>query len=299
MEYQNHYDTLPEVEIYAISAQDTERLSSLLTKEAAALIRSNEAEGLAIVEENEVRGAICVRISPMEEEVMELISLYVTPAYRRRALGGTMFLEALERGMEATNGLLQMVECSFSSASVEMEGFLRYAGFQIEAVPESAVWRFSLEQAAKGTIFQSQSGSAYGPVPLSSLSSAELRLLEQTLEKYNVAYLTGEELLEANQEISYVLFDPKNPSVLLACAIWSIDVNRELCLNQFFFVPSDHRAPAVVLNACLQSMQQKFPETTMLVVPTLTPSSARLAQQFAGMEEPAEHLCRAVLSTHI
>lgn len=299
MEHEKDYDTLPEVEIYAIASQDAERLAVLLTKEAVTLIGSKEAEGIAIVEENEVRGAICVRISPFEEQVMELLSLYVAPDWRRRALGGTLLLEALERGMEATDGLLNRIECTFSSSAEGVEAFLQHAGFRIQTVPDSAVWCCSLEQAAKGKLLQGKMASAKEPVSLSKLSLAEQSLLMETLDRRDVAYFTREELSKVHREISFVLFDAKDPSVIQACAIWSQDSQEELSLLQFFFLPSEHKAPVVVLRACLQAMQQRFSGTTVLTIPTLTSSAARLVQQITGLEESEEHLCYAVLSTHI
>ena len=78
-------EQLPEVELYSIGPNEADHAAPLLTAEAVEAIKSGEAFGMALVEEGEVRAAACARLLPENEEVLELISLSVAPAFRRRA----------------------------------------------------------------------------------------------------------------------------------------------------------------------------------------------------------------------
>ena len=92
------------MEFYSIGPNEADHAAPLLTAEAVEAIKSGEAFGMALVEEGEVRVAACARLLLENEEVLELISLYVAPAFRRRALGGTLLMELLEETMNATDG---------------------------------------------------------------------------------------------------------------------------------------------------------------------------------------------------
>lgn len=290
--------TLPEVEIYAIEGENVKHVESLLTSDAVELICRGEATGLAIVEENEVRGAICVCFSGDENETLEICSLYIAPAYRRRALGSTLFLEVLERGMSMTDGLLNRIECWFSNSADGMTEFLKSMGFQFQQVENSAMWYFTLGEVAEREILHKEDSPATTAVPLSCLSDLQKCRLIQKLEENGVNYISENELDKAQKEISYVMMSRKDPLVFRACVIWTGDLETGLCLKQFFFDPTNFNAPLAVLRASFKTLEENFPPETVLFVPTLTSASAKLVQQIAGVEGPQEFLQHAVLPLH-
>jgi len=286
---------LPELTVYALDPRQAERISSLLSAEALELLCRGDAAGLAVVEENEVRGAICVRFAPEQEGVLELCSLYVVPQYRRRGLGGTLLAEALERSLMATDGLLARVECLFSLPAEGMDAFLRASGFRLEEMEHSGVWRMPLADVAAREL--SRAGSTLTPPPVSfrGLSEYHRRTLMQTLRKHYADSLSEEGLRAAIPDISFAVPDKQGGNGFLACVVWTGSAEQGLCLRQFFVHPKRPEQAQAVLRASLRAMLEQYPPETMLEIPVLTEASEKLVRRLTGAERPQGSLQYAVL----
>ena len=204
-------EQLPEVELYSIGPNEADHAAPLLTAEAVEAIKSGEAFGMALVEEGEVRAAACARLLPENEEVLELISLYVAPAFRRRALGGTLLMELLEETMNATDGGLHWVVSSFMPGTEGVEPLLANAGFRMEQDKQAVSWRLPVADLADSPLLNRPA-----PVPagctlrtLEELPDYCLRQLVQELKKNGVDDLTAPEMRQALQTSSYILLDQK------------------------------------------------------------------------------------------
>lgn len=290
---QDKQDELPPVELYSIGPKEVELAAPLLTTEAAELIRNDEAFGLAIVEEGEVRGAVCARLAPENEMCLELLSLYVVPQCRRRRLGGTLLIELLEACGEAFDGTVARVEASFSPEP-GLEALLKKAGFKMEE-DEKGVYSniVSVSALADSPLMKHETVLPKGCtlVSFENFSQIRIRRLFQTLEKADADYIDMNRLYQALPGASFVLLDAEGSPV--ACAVLSGGEER-LCLSQFFTAGGSTSAGMVVLQAASKVLLEQYADA-WLEIPLLTASSAGLAKRLLGGEGKKEPLLRAVL----
>lgn len=139
----------------------------LLTGEAVEEIKAGMAFGMALVEEGEVRAAVCARLFPENETHLELVSLYVAPEYRRRGLGCTLLMELLEEMESAMDGLEQL--------------FTR-VGFVIEEESAVTSWQIPLKKLM-GSLLFARRVPAPGRCMLRTLEHAQDLDLRQLVEK--------------------------------------------------------------------------------------------------------------------
>lgn len=287
-------EQLPEVELYSIGPNEADHAAPLLTAEAVENIKRGEAFGMALVEEGEVRAAACARLLPENEEVLELLSLYVAPAFRRRKLGGTLLMELLEETMNATDGGLHWVVATFMPGTEGVEPLLAKAGFRMEQDEQAISWQIPVSELADGPLLKRPASVPAGCSlhTLEELPDYCLRQLVQELARNSVDDLTAAEMRQALQAASYVLLDRKNQPK--ACAIFSAQGEDGVYLSQFFAAGGNAAASIAVLRAGVQALLAQLPGNTVLEIPTLTDSSARLVQTLAPSSQ-AVHLTRAVL----
>ena len=239
---------LPEVELYSIGPNEADHAAPLLTAEAVESIKSGEAFGMALVEEGEVRAAACARLLPENEAVLEILSLYVAPAFRRRALGG-MLLELLEETMNATDGGLRWVTAAFLPGTEGVEPLLTKAGFRMEQDEQVISWQLPVADLA-GSPLLTRPASAPAGCSLHTLEELPdycLRQLVPELTENGVNDLTAAEMRQALQNSSYILLDQKNQPK--ACAIFSKAGEDGVYLSQFFTTAGNAAAAMAVLQA--------------------------------------------------
>lgn len=270
-------DQLPAVALYSIGPEQTELAAPLLTGEARTLIAQGEAFGLAVVEEGRARGAVCARLTPGDGELLDLISLYVEPAFRRRQLGGTLLLELLDQATSATGGELRGVCALFPADAEGVEALLIRAGFAIRPTQGVQCWRFPVAQLGQSPLLARKGRS--GAVPLGSLPEHRLRQLCLTLERRGAAYLTQEEMVQAHPAFSSVLLEEDGRPT--ACAMFFQEAGK-LVLGQFFAEPGQTHAAVGVLQTSAQAILARAPAGSMLEIPTLADSATRLVQRLLG-----------------
>ena len=287
-------EQLPEVELYSIGPNEADHAAPLLTAEAVESIKSGEAFGMALVEEGEVRAAACARLLPENEAGLEILSLYVAPAFRRRALGGTLLLELLEETMNATDGGLRWVTAAFLPGTEGVEPLLTKAGFRMEQDEQVISWQLPVADLA-GSPLLTRPASVPAGCSLHTLEELPdycLRQLVQELTENGVNDLTAAEMRQALQNSSYILLDQKNQPK--ACAIFSKAGEDGVYLSQFFTTAGNAAAAMAVLQAGGKALLAQLPGETVLEIPTLTASSARLVQKLIPSSQAA-YLTRAVL----
>ena len=276
---QSMVDQLPQVQLYAIGPEEVDFAAPLLTAEAQTYIRQAEAFGLALAEDGELRAAACARLRPENETVLELISLYVAPAFRRRALGGTMLMELLEEAMEATDGSLRWVTASFSQETEGMEALLSQAGFCVEADETAVSWQLTVGELADSPLMARAVTLPAGHVlyPLQKLSGYHIRQLVQVLKGYRVDDLSAQEMRQAHPGASHVLYDRNSQPV--ACAVFTVQGGARVTLSQFFTAGASPAPAMAVLQAGAKALLEQLPGESLLEIPTLTDSSAKLLKK--------------------
>ena len=285
---------LPNVQIYSIGPDEVNYAAALLTGEAIDYIKNGEALGMALVEEDEIRAAVCARLSPDNEMILELISLYVAPAYRRRGLGGTLLMELLDEMMAVTDGSLLGVIANFMPDMEGLEAFFSKDGFRLEQDEQVLSWKFTVADLADSILLKQRV-----PVPenysiqsLKKLSDYEVHQLVNVLRQNWVDDRTEKEMRLALQSDSYVLLDErKRPR---ACVVLEKQEEKHIYLSQCFVDKGNTVAGMLVLQEAAKSVREHFSEDTVLEIPTLAASSAGLVKKILPMGQPTK-LIRAVL----
>lgn len=285
---------LPPVALYAIGPDQAAHTAPLLTAEAVEAIQTGDAFGLALVEEGEARAAVCARLAAGDENTLELVSLYVAPAFRRRALGGTLLMELLEAVQSWTEAGVRRLTALFSPQVEGLAPFLEQAGFVLEEADQVVSWTFSLAQAADSPLLKRAVPLPAGAAlrALADLPDYALRQLLRTLEENRIADVSLPELRRALPRASVVLLDRSGAPI--ACAVVSPAGEHALVLSQFFTAHGSPAAALAVLHAAAQALVDELPGDTTLEIPTLTLSSAKLVQRLAP-ESRATRMVRGIL----
>lgn len=270
---------LPEVQLYGIGPDEADHAAPLLTAEAVTYIKNNEAFGLALVEEGKARAAVCANFSPEDEAILEIISLYVAPDYRRRKLGGTLLMELLEAVLSETEGNLKGVIASFMPETEGVEALLTKAGFEIKRDEQAQTFRLPVSELADSPLLKRKKSVPEGYIlrSFNGTSDTTLRQLAEELKRNRVDDLSLEEMGQALPDCSYVLLNGKlEPK---ACAIFHAMGENGIYLSQFFTADGSTAAGMVVLQSAAKALLDRFPGETVLEIPTLTESSAGLVKK--------------------
>lgn len=273
------YEQLPEVSIYAIGPEEVEYAAPLLTPEAVISIQQGESFGLALVEEGKARAAVCAGFSPENEEILEIISLYVEKEYRRRGLGTTLVLELIDSMMEATDASIRYITASYLSDDEVMEAMFSGLGFEIFSEESAISWRLPLKNLPGSTLMQTSAALPEGISLrcLNTLSKQDIRQLVQKLEEHNMDLLTCEEMEKAYGEASFVVMDEHNEPA--ACVIFTAADDMHIVLSQFFTIYKNPAPSMVALQEGGKVLLERFSMEAVLEIPTLTDSSSRLVQR--------------------
>lgn len=285
--------TLAPVQLYLIGPQEVELAAPLLTKEAAALIRNDQAFGIAIVDEGRARGALCARLSPDNDICLELLSLYVVPQYRRRQLGATLFAELFDLCGESFDGTVSRIEASFLPEE-GLTALLEKAGFQLEA-DESGICSIfvPVSELADCPLMKQYADHKGGGtlLPFREFSNTHIRRLFHELENAGADYIDPNQLDQVLPDASFVLMDTESHPV--ACAIIT-GKDDHLCLSQFFATGGNVTGAVTVLYAAAQALLEQCPGA-VLEQPLLTPASVRFTKRLLGDAGTTETLMHAVL----
>ena len=288
------FEELPEVQLYSVGPDEADHAAPLLTEEAVTYIKNKEAFGMALVEEGEARAAVCARLSPENEAILEIVSLYVVPEYRRRGLGGTLLMELLEEVMAETDGGLSGVTAVYLPETDGVEAFLTRAGFRIEKDEHAVSFRLPVSQLQDSPLMNHRSSAPKGYIlrTLGGSSDTTRRQLSEELKRNDVDDLGIAEMGTALQNCSYVLMnqslEPK------ACAIFSAKGENGIYLSQFFTSGGSVAEGMSVLQAAGQALLKQFSGDTILEIPVVEESSAKLVKKLLPASQ-STGLMRAVL----
>ena len=285
---------LPEVQLYGIGPDEADHAAPLLTAEAVTYIKNNEAFGLALVEEGKARAAVCANFSPEDEAILEIISLYVAPDYRRRKLGGTLLMELLEAVLSETEGNLKGVIASFMPETEGVEALLTKAGFEIKTDEQAQTFRLPVSELADSPLLKRKKSVPEGYIlrSLKGTSDTTLRQLMEELRRNHVDDLEPEEMAQALSDCSFVLLNEKlEPK---ACAILHAMGEQGIYLSQFFTAEGSTAAGMAVLQSAAKAVLNRFSGETVLEIPVLTESSAALVRKLLPSSQ-STGLMRAVL----
>lgn len=272
-------EPLPEVEVYSIGPGEAQRVAPLLTREAVTQISQGTAFGMALVEEGEVRAAVCARILPENETHLELVSLYVAPAYRRRSLGSTLFMEFVEEVMADTDGTIEYITAAYMAQTEGVKTFLEYVGFEVKEEEQLKSWQTTLAKVGQVPMMKRRVSipKGYSLRTVANVEQLDLRRLVEVLRQNEVADLSMEQLRQSLENASYLLYNEKQEPI--ACAVVSLLDEKHVYLSQFFTANGNTTGGMIVLQAVADALLEQLPGGVVLEIPTISESSARLVQR--------------------
>ncbi len=290
---QEKLDEMPEIDLFSIGSQEALHTAPLLTDEAVGLILRGQAFGLCAVEKGEARGAICARMGE-EGQRLDIISLYVAPAFRDRGLGSTLLYYLLEDTMAAVDGTAGYANALFSERQTGLENLFMWAGFQIEPVGDAQSWNIRVDALENTPLMRKRIPCPKGGVTLAlkDTSERERRLLMLALKRHGVDYISN--FHRAETVASHILFYPKGTPA--ACCIFTEQGNGRFALSQFF-TNSVYPQPAMsVLQACARALVNTYPPDTIIEIPAVNDSSMQLIRRLLDTEDASETMLRATLA---
>lgn len=278
---QKEIENLPELQLYCVDARQVDKFSPLFTREAAAELAAGTAVGLVAAEGNTACGAICMKLTEDNESLLELLSLYVVPEYRRKAVAGTLFLEMMEGMFEETDGQVHCCRCICTEELEGMTAFLEKAGFTFEEAEKAGSYRIPLKDLRESPLksYRAYMPKGYRMLAVPELSPLERKALFQKLSEISAAYMTEPELEMTCKEISYVVVNDRNEPV--SCALFLTNGGR-ICLSQFFIGAGLAGEGVKMLQTCAEKLLECYDEETELEIPILTDSSLRLMEMLLG-----------------
>lgn len=280
---QKEWEDLPELKLYRVDAGQISRFMTLFTQEAVTGITIGEAFGMIAVEDHVACGAICMSAAGEQESMLELVSLYVVPEYRRRGVATTLLIELMEQVFGETDGMVH--QCRYCGCGEEdsVRSFLQSVGFVLEEEETAGSFFATVGELEKAPL---AGYHAYLPdgctmLPLEKLSALDRKKVLLTLQKAGVDDITAQDLETACQECSFVVYDEKKE--LNACAIFS-EYAGSICLVQFYLQPGTSKTGIRMLQNAWMAVKEKYGPDMEIEIPILTDSSLRLMQKLLGTD---------------
>lgn len=286
-------DKMPAVDIYAITSENVACVANMLTDSAVMFIKNEEALGLAIAEDEEIRGAICVRFSDENPESLEIISIFVAPEFRRRGLGITLLLETVEGLLAETDGALMFATAVFGEKTEGVRELFEKVGFEITEEASMSCFQTNIGSLAESELLKG--GKTIPPEQtikcLDDLSEYEVKRFLGVLRESGIDYISYEGIRNTLGDASFILFDGESKAI--ASAIFTFDGEQSVWLSQFHTFGGANAAMAV-LKSGAEALVKKIPGNTILEIPTVENSSASLVKKILpGCTE--SRILRAVL----
>ena len=278
---QKEREELPELQLYRVDEGQIEKFAPLFTREAAEEIAAASAAAMIAVENDVACGAICVKLVEGQEEMLDLLSLYVVPEYRRRGIAGTLFLEIMEEIFEATDGIVHCCRCLGANDAEGMEEFLEKAGFTAEEEEELGSFITSVGELQTAPVlgYGIKLSKGCELLPVGELSALAVKKLFRVLAEAGVDYMQESELPAACGAVSYVTLNAgKEPT---ACAIFTEREGR-LCLTQFFMRPGASAEIIKLLQTSIRRAEESYGGDKEVEIPILSASSCRLLEKLLG-----------------
>ena len=253
----------------------------LLPRAADALAEGEPLTALGLTENGLALGAAA---GYLDQGRLQISSLYVAPAYRRRG-GGRLLVETMAKLAAPYAGAMELHFTATREEHETLPPFLAAMGFHEEPDNGENIFLTTLGAAAD-TPFFSGAGKKFG-TPLSELNEGALSLLEKA------ALVSGAPLpeggvtaagvdrdisvaaFEGSEPKAFVLLDHSFPGALTLAAVWSASQNPAVL-------------PALLRSAMARTLEKYSPETPLVTQATGS-SSAKLVRALLAGAKPVSH----------
>lgn len=268
----------------AITSENLEWFEPLMTHTAAELIKEGAPVYAVGAVEEQTETACGALVGYVRGGCFQLLSLFVSPEYRRRGYGNLLLGELVEVCREEGIG----IEASFSGTGTETDSlaeFLKYWFFRREEQPQGEIYEISLGEALKSGYNKENSS-----VHVRRLEECPDRMVREISKR---AYDSSAPVPEGgffspsiDRQISvvyeqegritaYLLFDHSLEGRLTLCALCSLDGNP--------------RALAEMLFAAMAFCRGKYPEETEFYMQTINETSRHLVHKVFPNAKAVSH----------
>lgn len=268
----------------AITPENLEWFEPLMTQTAAKLIKEGAPVYAIGVTEERTKTACGALVGYMMGGCFRLISLFVSPEYRRCGYGNLLIGELVETCREEGIG----IEVSFTGADAEADALTEFLEF----------WFFQREEQAQGEIYEISLGEALRSDYNRARSSAHVRRLEECQERMvralsKRAYDSDAPVPEGgffaasidrqisvvyereNRITAYLLFDHSLGGRLTLCALCSFERNP-IALAEMIFT---------AMTLC----RKKYPENTEFYMQAVNETSKNLIHKVFPNAKAVSH----------
>lgn len=268
----------------AITTENLEWFEPLMTQTAAELIKGGAPVYAVGVTEERTKTACGALVGYVRGGCFRLISLFVSPEYRRCGYGNLLIGELVETCREEGIG----IEVSFTGADTETEALTEFLEF----------WFFQREEQAQGEIYEISLGEALRSDYNRERSSAHVRRLEECQERMvralsKRAYDSDVPVPEGgffaasidrqisvvyereNRITAYLLFDHSLGGRLTLCALCSFEKNP-IALAEMIFT---------AMTLC----RKKYPEDTEFYMQAVNETSKNLIHKVFPNAKAVSH----------
>ena len=218
----------------AITPENLEWFEPLMTQTAVELIKEGAPVYAIGVTEERTKTACGALVGYMMGGCFRLISLFVSPEYRRCGYGNLLIGELVETCREEGIG----IEVSFTGADAETDaltGFLEFGFFQREEQPQGEIYEISLGEALK-SVYNRECSSTH-VLRLEECQERMVRELSKRAYDSDVPVPEGGFFAASidrqisvayereNKITAYLLFDRSLGGRLTLCALCSFEKN--------------------------------------------------------------------------
>ena len=268
----------------AITPENLEWFEPLMTQTAAELIKGGAPVYAVGVTEERTKTACGALVGYMMGGCFRLISLFVSPEYRRCGYGNLLIGELVETCREEGIG----IEVSFTGADAEAEALTEFLEF----------WFFQREEQPQGEIYEISLGEALRSDYNRERSSVHVRRLEECQERMvralsKRAYDSDVPVPEGgffaasidrqisvvyereNRITAYLLFDHSLGGRLTLCALCSFERNP-IALAEMIFT---------AMTLC----RKKYPENTEFYMQAVNETSKNLIHKVFPNAKAVSH----------
>lgn len=257
-----------------ITPENLQWFEPFLTRTAARLIREN-APVYAVGAVEEKTGTACgALVGYVKGGCFHLISLFVSPEYRRNGYGNLLLGELVEDCRKSGTGIL----VSFSESGEETEAlkeFLEYWLFDREENGDGEIYEIILEEARRSKYYTGRSSAM-----VHRLDSCQERWLREIGRK---AYEAGAPMPEGGfsadsieREISVVYVRDNKPTAYL---IFDHSMGGKLTLSALYSYDRSPYAMAEMLNASMELCGRKYPGETRFYMQAINKTSENLIEK--------------------
>lgn len=230
-----------------------------------------------------VNSAACAAlIFEIDEGVARILSIYISPPYRRQYIGTTLFCELVEY-LEATDYLMtQSVAVNYEDDGSGIKEFFDSLQF-VQQPQEEKTLEIKLDRLFESRLLKLPHSKPDEMViaPLSEISAYHLRQLNNVLDSRGANYL-GVPVSKQSVIVDLSLVGYKDDAPVCCACFSQGATDKELILSVFYTDILNTAIPVSVLQEAASLLRKRFADDAVIRLPLVEQSAVKLAEALIG-----------------